>query len=455
MRNLVISILVSFFFIGCSEKGDLLSPEKMKEDIQFYFHLIREIHPDPYQRYDSMTFVALEAKMIASCSVPMTLKDFGFQLMKTRKFLDGHVGVSNFSSGSGRYRLPVMEFQGDKMVLGNDTLLAVRDSFASYTALDIDSMVPWDLPARIRNEYMNMLLSSLLTPANKSTTTYTGVLKTPNGVRDTVICVDIKRKKENPVYGKPYSSTFYPEDSIAVLYYNTCKIYTKEDVKSFNDFVDGFFSDLESKDIKTLFIDVTHNGGGSDGNNSVITNHLRTDKFTSKVRMTGKRAAMKELLKSDLYKKLNRENKEDLNNWLELYIHPIMEKGFAFTEDFSPARDSGYEGTVFVVMGNRTYSSAANFCLSIKQSKAAKLVGEVAGQHYPICGNVIIGTLPNTKIQYQIPSTETIYEPSTLFEDGYICPDIVYPVREFMELEDYKKILTLSSASYTPSVTSP
>lgn len=46
-------------------------------------------------------------------------------------------------------------------------------------------------------------------------------------------------------------------------------------------------------------------------------------------------------------------------------------------------------------------------------------------------------------------------EPSTLFKDGYICPDIVYPIREFMELEDYKKILTLSSASYTPSATSP
>ncbi len=29
------------------------------------------------------------------------------------------------------------------MLLGNDTLLAVRDSFASYTALDVDSMIPW------------------------------------------------------------------------------------------------------------------------------------------------------------------------------------------------------------------------------------------------------------------------------------------------------------------------
>lgn len=66
--------LIFFFFIGCSEKKELLSPAEMKEDIQYYFRLIREIHPNPYQRYDSMTFVRLEAKMIESCSAPMALE---------------------------------------------------------------------------------------------------------------------------------------------------------------------------------------------------------------------------------------------------------------------------------------------------------------------------------------------------------------------------------------------
>ncbi len=34
--------------------------------------------------------------MIESCSEPMAREDFGFRLMKTRKFLDGHVGVFDF-----------------------------------------------------------------------------------------------------------------------------------------------------------------------------------------------------------------------------------------------------------------------------------------------------------------------------------------------------------------------
>lgn len=76
MKNLIIGILMSLSIIGCSEKKALLTPAEMKEDIQFYFHLIRDIHPDPYQRYDSMTFVTLEAKMIESCSQPMTARDF-------------------------------------------------------------------------------------------------------------------------------------------------------------------------------------------------------------------------------------------------------------------------------------------------------------------------------------------------------------------------------------------
>ena len=419
MRNLIISILVWLSFIGCSDKDGLLSPAEMKEDIRFYFHMIRDIHPDPYQRYDSLTFVRLEAAMIESCSEPMAREDFGFRLMKTRKFLDGHVGVFDFFSPPGRYHFPTVEFQGDLMLLGNDTLLAVRDSFASYTALDVDS---------------------------KSTMTYTGVLKTADGTRDTLICVDTRRVKKNPIYTQAYSSKFYPEDSIAVLYYNSCMIYGEEDVKHYEGYVDAFFDELKSKKIKTLFIDVTHNGGGSDGNNSVIINHLKADAFTSKVRMTGKRAGIEEYLKSDLVKKFFNENETTKNYWLETFGNPIMEKGVAVLEESAPARESGYEGNVFVIMGNRTYSAGADFCLSIKAFKAATLVGEKAGQYYPICGNAIRGTLPNSKVMYQIPSTEAFYEPETLFEDGYICPDILYPLKEEMGVEDYKGILELENS---------
>ena len=445
MGNLIISILVCLSFIGCSDKDGLLSPTEMKEDIRFYFHMIRDIHPDPYQRYDSLTFVRLEAEMIESCSEPMAREDFGFRLMKTRKFLDGHVGVFDFFSLPGRYHFPSVEFQGDLMLLGNDTLLAVRDSFASYTALDVDSMIPWDQPSKIRNENMNLLLNLLLSPANKSTMTYTGVLKTANGTRDTLIYVDTRRVKKNPIYTQPYSSKFYPEDSIAVLYYNSCMIYGEEDVKHYEGYVNAFFDELKSKKIKTLFIDVTHNGGGSDGNNSVIINHLKADAFTSKVRMTGKRAGIEEYLKSDLVKKFFNENETTKNYWLETFGNPIMEKGVAVLEESAPARESGYEGNVFVIMGNRTYSAGADFCLSIKAFKAATLVGEKAGQYYPICGNAIRGTLPNSKVMYQIPSTEAFYEPETLFENGYICPDISYPLKEEIGVEDYKEILSFSS----------
>ncbi|WP_418544046.1 S41 family peptidase [Parabacteroides goldsteinii] len=445
MRNLIISILMWLSFIGCSDKDGLLSPAEMKEDIRFYFHMIRDIHPDPYQRYDSLTFVRLEAEMIESCSEPMAREDFGFRLMKTRKFLDGHVGVFDFFSPPGRYHFPSVEFQGNLMLLGNDTLLAVRDSFASYTALDVDSMIPWDQPSKIRNENMNLLLNLLLSPANKSTMTYTGVLKTANGTRDTLICVDTRRVKKNPIYTQPYSSKVYPEDSIAVLYYNSCMIYGEEDVKRYKEYVDTFFDELKSKGIKTLFIDVTHNGGGSDGNNSVIINHLKADAFTSKVRMTGKKAGVEEFINSDLIKKFFNENQEEKNYWMETFGNPIMEKGVAFLEEYTPGRESGYDGNVFVIMGNRTYSAGADFCLTIKLSNAAILVGEKAGQYYPICGNVIKGTLPNSKIIYQVPSTEGFHEPETLFEDGYICPDISYPLKEEMGVEDYKEILSFSS----------
>lgn len=86
-----------------------------------------------------------------------------------------------------------------------------------------------------------------------------------------------------------------------------------------------------------MFIDVTHNGGGSDGNNSVIINHLKADAFTSKVRMTGKKAGVEEFINSDLIKKFFNENQEEKNYWMETFGNPIMERVLRFWKNIRQA----------------------------------------------------------------------------------------------------------------------
>ena len=91
--------------------------------------------------------------------------------------------------------------------------------------------------------------------------------------------------------------------------------------------------------------------------------------------MTGKKAGVEEFINSDLIKKFFNENQEEKNYWMETFGNPIMEKGVAFLEEYTPGRESGYDGNVFVIMGNRTYFAGADFCLTIKLSNAAILVG--------------------------------------------------------------------------------
>lgn len=137
------------------------------------------------------------------------------------------------------------------------------------------------------------------------------------------------------------------------------------------------------------------------------------------------------------------EMKEDI----QFYFHLIR--------DIHPDPYQRYDSITFVTLeakmiesctrpmtANNTYSAGADFCLTIKISNAAILVGEETGQYYPICGNVIMGTLPNSKIQYQMPSTETFYG----IPNGHIHPDIPYPLKEEMGLDDYKEIIILSSS---------
>lgn len=60
-------------------------------------------------------------------------------------------------------------------------------------------------------------------------------------------------------------------------------------------------------------------------------------------------------------KHLSSENKVETDKWMQSFGYPIMENGVGYREETIPGNDSGYDGKVFVIMGNETYSSGAHF----------------------------------------------------------------------------------------------
>ena len=70
-------------------------------------------------------------------------------------------------------------------------------------------------------------------------------------IRSASIMRDIYKQR---FYTQPYSSKVYPEDSIAVLYYNSCMIYGEEDVKRYKEYVDTFLDELKSKGINRILL---------------------------------------------------------------------------------------------------------------------------------------------------------------------------------------------------------
>jgi len=96
-------------------------------------------------------------------------------------------------------------------------------------------------------------------------------------------------------------------------------------------------------------------------------------------------------------------------------------------------------------MGNNTYSAAYNFCEQAKWNKSGLLVGEESGQRSPFAGNATDDKLPNSKIVFRFAATYDWTEPSLPNKDGFLQPDIPYDLSKPLELNDYKKIIHLSS----------
>lgn len=435
-------LILLLFCIGCNhtesrDELDILRPEEMQEDIHLFFREIRNIHPDLYERYDSATFVSLESRMTESCSSPMSLYEFKIQLLKTSKFLDGHTGF-HISPMIGSYHFPAVRFEGDQMILEEDRILSIQNKSASALALSIDSMVSWEFLPEIRNERKNLLLNRMIRQPIAEPYSYECTLKKGERVYPVSIPAsfsdDSTSVKKDSNYMKPYASTFYPKHSIAVLYYNTCWFLKEKEKNDFVQFIDSFFKELTKQKIKALFIDVTVNGGGNGENGTILLNRLIKNTLSVAINISGKKEGVERFCNSGLPD----------DEWVKTYGLPMIKDGFSNHKQLFFSKKDYYPGDVFIRMGNQTFSAAADFCLYARQSSSALLVGETAGQRYPICGNIIFGNLPNSGIKYQIPTTKAEFI-SPLIKDGYIHPDIVYKINHALNLTDYKTIINLNA----------
>lgn len=462
--SLFILTIVLFLISSCNKEGKkiddsspIIPSEEMLKDINFIFDELRTSHPNPYMRYDSLTFVRLEEKIKKECSIPKSELEFEFSLMKLNRYFEGHTFFLDFKHfaplKNSQNLFPYVEFNDNKILLEGVPLTKIGSINTSQLASQVDSMVSWEKDTKTRTLHKNTMLNILLHRYYKESYPYTFTYKKNwwTSIKDTVTTAKviesyrkniIQNNYNKEFHAQPYSSEIFPDDFIAILYFNDSSVNTTDEgKKQFESYLDIFFKELKEKGIKHLFIDVSFNYGGSSHTNSLVLNHLNSEKREYTITTMGKTKGVKKSL--DFYESYSPDIKKDTALYKNKFV-PLLKYQKIKNRIIEEGKTDGFAGKVFVIMGNNSVSAAQSFCESIVRGKYGILVGIPTSQRTPYCGNGFVQNLPSGRYRLFMPSIYAWYDKEVQNENGFLIPDIPYSLNRPLNLVDFKKIIELS-----------
>lgn len=160
-----------------------------------------------------------------------------------------------------------------------------------------------------------------------------------------------------------------------------------QDIPRMEHFADSMFTALREKHIGNLIIDLRDNGGGNSAVGDVLLRYLSPIPFTQMEKALVKvTPTMTRLMGAD-----------------------IPATGFKF-EDSDPAtyitpltpQEGHYDGKVYLLTSNKTFSSAGSFAWAFKETGSGKVVGEETGGMNVSFGDILYFQLPVSKLSCSV-----------------------------------------------------
>lgn len=195
---------------------------------------------------------------------------------------------------------------------------------------------------------------------------------------------EIKKRCPTTKTGKKYEDYSYIADSL-----NNVAVM---DFRSFSDkdrmkqFADSMFADLKNKNITNLIIDIRNNGGGNSGVGDILLRYISPEPFVQ----MDKGIARVTPLSAKL---IGRD------------IDPVFSFWEADTSDFikpRTAEEGHYSGKVYLLISNRTFSSAGSFSWAFKECRMGSVIGEESGGMNVAYGDILPYQLPVSKMKVYV-----------------------------------------------------
>ncbi len=356
----------------------LIPPEKLKEDLDFLFKTIEEVHPNMYAYTSKQEFMPLHEKLYSQITQPMNRLEF-YKLVApvVAELQFGHTFISglwenfrDYCNNGGKVFPIELELDGQQAFLvGNygKTVLPIGGTLLSINGEDTASVIfRWARyspsegrnadPRAIKRRSVLWMYLWLEYGDAKSVTLR---IKSLDGKTSDHILPAISGKQAKAAARAqrgswtPFSYTYMAEHETGLI-----KINQFDASRAFREFLEKTFKELNNKKASNLIVDIRKNPGGSSIPGDWLLEYLTDKPFAQ----------------------------------FEGVVVESSEKPFRFG------------GRICVLIGRLSASSSVSFASAIKCYRIGTLIGEETGDATVNYGEARRHELPNSGLQVTIPT---------------------------------------------------
>ena len=413
----------------------LLSRKQAEFDINALVYSLSQIHPDIFSSCRQTDFFRAVNTAIASLPDSVSVMELYRRTAPIVAMIgDGHTNLTfpyKKVFTKELKRMPVwVDVLSDKSIVCRSSLDSIIPRGAKILSINghtdtemIDAMMPFVAGEREHFKLSRIdssfpALRHMLFPADTFEISYLPEgAKKPLSVTYQAISFD-EAKRRSPALPEsgsdnPYSFTIDKKNNVAIMDFREFS-----DVERMESFADSMFTALRKNKIGNLIIDLRKNGGG---NSSVGDRLLRY--ITPEPYMQMDKALVKI---TPLTKKLMKA--------------PDIVPTFMFWEATPDqyivprtANEGHYDGNVYLLTSNKTFSSAGSFAWAFKECGMGTVIGEETGGMNVCFGDVLSYRMPVSRLQCSV-SFKRFWQFHADENDIHgTIPDIAVPAAKAMD----------------------
>lgn len=374
----------------------LLSPEQAKFDIGALFYTISEVHPNMYSVAGQISLLSAINQASESITDSISVEElYKIAAPIVAMIGDGHTNLffpANSVFKRDTKRLPVwMHVESDRTITVDRSLDSIMPCGAKVLKINgkaTDQIID-ELMQYVSGETEHFRLSRLddlrpllhvsmpadsyeieyVAPGTTEVRSYTFPALTPPEYMSRV-----PAPKNDNNSGEPYTFRIDETEQVGIMDFRSF-----ENQDKMKTFADSMFTTLRKRGIRDLIIDIRENGGGASTVGDILLQYftpkpfIQMEKVLIRITPTTRRLMWYGDMTPGIYYHVTPEDK---------FHKPLSpEEGF-------------YDGKVWLLTSNKTFSSAGSFAWAAQVFGASTLVGETTGGMNVAYGDVLGYNLP-------------------------------------------------------------